>query len=410
MSMTPILKRELLVAARRGRIVGRRATFAGIFLGLVLAIFAAWYFGSGFMMSRGLMSFIAWQSFMWLALAHVALVPFRAAAESIAGERERQTLDFLMSTRLTSAEIVLGKLTACMSQYAMYAAAGLPVVLLLHVCGGVDIGLIAITYGALFCLAFFLIALSIWISVGAADTRRALSYSVLAFACWIVVPINVSAILPRTGLWVPALVYDVNAWVLASSPIGVLYRFAGGVANRSALLHSGAEMCGLQLAAGAVLIVWSIIRLRFLFRSSTSTERKGFVQSLIRPGWRFFERPRCGDDAIFWRETTAVRANFVSRAIGLVMLAGVYCGLIYIVLFFMNRAVIELWHHGYSAVRTTATPPEWNWIDRFSHPDYGLQPPVEHCASNSTWYCGPSVFPSCFCSRSRAQGCLPRQS
>ena len=36
------------------------------------------------------------------------------AAPSIAGEKDRRTLDFLLATRLSNAEIVLGKLAACM--------------------------------------------------------------------------------------------------------------------------------------------------------------------------------------------------------------------------------------------------------------------------------------------------------
>ena len=409
-SLTPVLKRELIVAARRGRVVGSRAVFVGFFLVLVLAIFTTWYFASGQVASRRMMSGVAWYSFLWIVLFHFGLVPYRPAAESIAGEKDRRTLDFLLGTRLSSAEIILGKLAACLMQFAMYAAAGVPVLLLLHVLGGVDILVIALAYAALLCLAFFLSALSIWISIGAPDPRRTMSYAFIACVCWIILPLHVAFILPRTGVWVPELVRTINAWVLSSSPTGLLLKFVGGVPKQAALLWASAQMCVLQVAAGVVLVVWTIIRLRSSCRASASNDRKGMLHFLIRPGWRFLPRRPVGDDAILWREMTTVRASLLSRSIGLVILAGVYCGLVYVVWFFMHRALVELWQHGYAAVTTSAAPLDLNWFTRFYMPDYGPNPPVNIAPRNSIWSCGPSAFRSFFCSRWARSASPPRPS
>jgi ABC-type Na+ efflux pump permease subunit len=376
-SLTPILKRELLVAARRGRIVASRAVLVGFFLAIVLAIFTTWYYSSGLVASRRLMSAVAWESFLTILLFHFGLVPYRLAAESIAGERDRRTLDFLLGTRLSSAEIILGKLAACLMQFVMYAAAALPLVLLLHVLGGVDIRMIALAYAALLCLAFLLSAFSIWISLGAPDARRALSYAFIGGVCWIIIPMQVAFVLPGTGVWVPALVKTINAWVLASSPLGLILKFVGGVNKQAALVSAAAQMCGLQVAAGAVFVILTIIRLRSSSRASASNDRKGMLHFLIRPGWRFLPRRPVSDDAILWREMTTVRASLLSRAIGSVILGGVYCGLVYLVWFFMRPALFELWHHGYAAVTTNAAPLDLNWFTRFYMPDYGPNPPVD---------------------------------
>jgi ABC-type Na+ efflux pump permease subunit len=93
------------------------------------------------------------------------------AALSIAGEKDCRTLDFLLATRLRNAEIVLGKLAACIAVFVADLAAGLPVMLLLHLLGGVDLRLIALAYAGLITTAFFLIALAIWVSTRAASLQ-----------------------------------------------------------------------------------------------------------------------------------------------------------------------------------------------------------------------------------------------
>ena len=56
----------------------------------------------------------------------------------IANEKQRKTLHYLLSSRLTSGEIVLGKLLARMLHVAVFLAIGLPIMSLLTLFGGVD--------------------------------------------------------------------------------------------------------------------------------------------------------------------------------------------------------------------------------------------------------------------------------
>lgn len=75
-----------------------------------------------------------------------ALVQFSTGTLAVAGsassilaeEKERQTLPFLLTTTLSDREIVLGKLAARFAQIAMVLLAGLPVLALMQVMGGVD--------------------------------------------------------------------------------------------------------------------------------------------------------------------------------------------------------------------------------------------------------------------------------
>ncbi len=52
-------------------------------------------------------------------------------AGAIAGEKDRGTLGLLLSSRLSSRDIVLGRLLGCLSQVAFLVAAGLPACILI---------------------------------------------------------------------------------------------------------------------------------------------------------------------------------------------------------------------------------------------------------------------------------------
>src|SRR5262245_29607322 len=232
LDITPVLNRELMTAARKSGLWGNRGFFAGTMLAIVLVTFAARYYWDGGHDSPALMTRVAFQSFLWIVFFHGILIMGAVtvrAAPSIAGEKERRTLDFLLATRLGNAEIVLGKLAACMAVFVADLAAGLPVTLLLHLLGGVDLGLITLAYAGLITTAFFLIALAIWVSTGESDLRQAGAVSVFWMFAWLVVPFFVSMVFPRFGIRLPGFLMTVNAWLMASSPLGLAMKIGGGV-------------------------------------------------------------------------------------------------------------------------------------------------------------------------------------
>ena len=70
-------------------------------------------------------------------------------AGSISGERERQTLELLMATRMTPAQIVFGKLAAALSTMSLLIVSSFPILAMVFVYGGVtvrDIGLLLLCY------------------------------------------------------------------------------------------------------------------------------------------------------------------------------------------------------------------------------------------------------------------------
>jgi ABC-type Na+ efflux pump permease subunit len=390
LDITPILNRELLVATRKTSLWGNRRFFAGMLLIIVLATFGArYYWDHAHVSDHDMMARVGFQAFLWMVIAQMVAiftVFWEWAAPSIALEKDRRTLDFLLATRLSNAEIVLGKLAACMTLLVAGFAAGLPIMLLLHPLGGIDLRLILVAYAGLFTTAFFMITLGIWVSTGATNVRVARAATTGWWIAWLFGPFFVSIILPSVGLRLPRVVLTANAWVLTSSPIGLLFKIGGGVRPSSGLLYAVAWMSGLQLAGGALLVIWAIARLRWAYRVNVSGDSQSVAARLTRPGWRLRAKPAVGDDPILWREMHTARAGLLGTMLGLVIYLGIYGMLTYFTFFFARPALIELWHHGYRTGIISAERPEWNLVIRFFMSGAEVNPPADFARTEFNLY------------------------
>jgi len=361
-----------------------------LLLTIILATFGArYYWDRGHVSNHDMMAKVALQAFVWMLLAHMGVILgdcSMRAVTSIALEKDRRTLDFLLATRLGNAEIVLGKTAACMTVRVAGLAGGLPIMLLLHPLGGIDLRLILLAYAGLMTTAFFMIALAIWVSTGAANVRVATGASVLCCFAWLIGPFFVSMVFPRIGLRLPSFVLTANAWVMASSPISLLLKIGGGATPSSGLLDAVAWMCGLQVAGGALFLLWAIAWLRSAYRWSVSGDHHDLAARLTRPGWRWRPKPPVGDDPILWRELHTARAGLLARMLGLVIWLGFYGILTYVTLFFARPALVEVWHHGYRSGITSAERPEWNLAIRFFIAGVEASPPADLARTDFNLY------------------------
>ncbi len=336
-----------------------------------------------------MMARVALQAFAWMLLAHMGVILGECsvrAVTSIALEKERRTFDFLLATRLGNGEIVLGKMAACMTFLVAGFAGGLPIMLLLHPLGGIDLRLILLAYAGLMTTAFFMIALAIFVSTGASNVRVASAASVLYWCAWLIGPFLVSIVFPRVGVRLPSFVLTDNAWVMASGPIGILLKIGGGATPSSGLMDAVAWMCGLQVAGGTLLLLWAIARLRSAYRRSVSGDHQNLAARLTRPGWRWRPKPPVGDDPILWRELHTSRAGLLAKALGLLVWLGFYGILTYVTLFFARPALIEVWRHGYLSGVTSAERPEWNLAIRFFLTGVDVSPPADLARTDFNLY------------------------
>jgi ABC-type transport system involved in multi-copper enzyme maturation permease subunit len=374
-----IIQRELVVAARRYREYSQRNSFAAILYVIVFGTIGAWYYWEGGHLSSQTMRWAAYQAFLWTALFHCAIggIIFARCAPAIAAEKDSRTLDFLLATRLNNAEIILGKLASCLIVLGATAAAGLPLMLALHVLGGVDLRLILLTYAAVASLALFLTSMAIWISTEASSVGRASSLMVLWTMAWVMGPFVLAMVLPRYGLRLPEWAATVNAWLLASSPVGLAIKLApGGIPSWYLLLYSAGWMMGLQLAGSIFFLAAAILRLRRAYRRNVNGEPAG-GRTRHRLAWRFRPRPAVGDDPILWRERYTTRTHGLVRAAGSLISLAILAGLAYGTYYFARPALLEVWRHGYGVPTGRRADLEFNLFVRMFVPNTSNGQPID---------------------------------
>ncbi|HYF94518.1 MAG TPA: hypothetical protein VD969_20055 [Symbiobacteriaceae bacterium] len=105
--------------------------------------------------------------FAMLGVAQFGLLVFAApglTAAAIAGEREKQTLDLLLITRLTPLQVVTGKLWAAVAFTLLLMFSSLPVYSLLFLMGGIALTNLTRTIVVYVVTVFLLGAVGIWFS------------------------------------------------------------------------------------------------------------------------------------------------------------------------------------------------------------------------------------------------------
>ena len=380
MTIIPIFRRELVHALRREGVHSQRGFFAGLMLTMVVGTFGVWAYSAGWELTNIDMALAAERAFLLViglhAMALMGPILVRTTM-SIAGEKDRRTLDFLILTRLSAIEIVLEKLASCLVLFATTIAAGVPVMLLLHLLGGVDFRLILVTYGGIGTTAFFMASLGIWFSVMSPNGRLAVNASALTTFAWLFGPLLLPMVLSRFGLRLPEWAAMINAWLIASSPLSLMMKVAMGVGASKGLTYALAWMCGLQVVSGVLLLIGSMARLRSAFRAHAGGDVRERERARKRPVWRLRPRPAVGDDPILWREMYTTSANGFMKAIGAIFNLVAVGVLGYATCYYARPAVVEVWRHGYTSGVTSNAKPEMNLFVRLFVTGLDAHAPVD---------------------------------
>ena len=200
----PIFTRELVLTPRRPRFYILRAAYC---LGLLLLVATAWLVLTGTQVVDtvgGLARFGA-SMFHLLAPLQLVVTTFFAAlmaASAVAQEKDRQTLDLLLMTRLTNWELVLGKLFASLITVSVLIVAALPIFAFLCLFGGVGFDQVLRT--TLVSLASMFVAGSIGATVAfwREKTFQALAGTTLALVMWVGLGEAFAAGLFGEGFWI----------------------------------------------------------------------------------------------------------------------------------------------------------------------------------------------------------------
>lgn len=197
----PIVKKDLQVTARSMRFSwGLFAYDAVLVLAFLLATAVIQASCDNYYSNSNIYSKLIYL-FPVLAVAQVfivALIVPIITASSISGEKERQTFDIMLTTCMSPFSIVLGKVVSAVIRILFFVAAGMPVMALSFVVGG-------LAWSSLFYFVLTIILLSVLSgSIGifcSSCCRRSISAVVLSFAIYFVIYVLTFVPLILNLLW-----------------------------------------------------------------------------------------------------------------------------------------------------------------------------------------------------------------
>jgi len=182
----PVFAREAL-----NRFRGRRAwpflliwiLGNGVVVYLLLILATSFDAGFGALIGRRIVGPFMFQGVCVLMILAIVMMIPGTAAVAVVGERERQTLQLVQVTPLSSLEIVLGKLWSVLGYVGWLLAAVLPVIAAPLLLGGVRLWDVLSALLMLGLVAFTIASLSMWVSARAKSSRAAVTGAYLiAFA------------------------------------------------------------------------------------------------------------------------------------------------------------------------------------------------------------------------------------
>jgi ABC-type Na+ efflux pump permease subunit len=361
MGLGPFLRRELTRSSRRRGTFWDRAMTATLVTALVAAVVVTWDWWEYDRLSVSGASRFALAMFGIVMGMQTLLVVGVVASEvspGVALERDKKTLDALLTTELSSAEIVLGLLGVGLVKTAAIHLAALPVVVLIVVLGGVDPLWVPLAYAGIAATACAMGALAAAVSAGARTAQSSLALMMLMAMGWLMLPFMAVVVLPRLWPWGGRLVTPPALWLLDSSPLALVMNIVG-VVRRTSLPHAVLRMIALELAGSLVLLAWAILRLRPASRALYDGEGRSALRRMLRKRWR--DRPPCGDDPVLWHDVHTIPwAHPLAILAGRLILWGSIAVLVFMTSLFAVPAFAELFANGYGVQPGRGEPLELN--------------------------------------------------
>jgi ABC-type transport system involved in multi-copper enzyme maturation permease subunit len=332
----PVVRYELITTARRGRFYLARVVYGLALLLLLWNEFRSFntnHPGGGTIEQVQTFAEATFIQFAGAQGAAVLCLIPALIAGVIADEHQRKTLHYLLASRLSSAEIVLGKLGGRLVHVGTFIALGIPVVCLLALYGGLNPENVWELYLGTFTTVIFASGLSILVSIMARRPRDAILAAYSLEALWLLLPVflvDFSRHLEDGPLW---WVAPVNHCVLLINPAYVweiatwkTYSFTRGGLRSAWFLGQFMSafywMVGLQALFGLSFVALAVMGLRPMRGNSwpgaqpqtgwwsrlaariSSVSNARVAASLTQNTLLLSspDRPPCGDDPMLWKE------------------------------------------------------------------------------------------------------------
>ena len=335
MLLGPLFHVEMVTVARRGRYFVLRVVYG------LLALFLLWiaYASSNVFWSRGadaishrqgaVLAGQFFASFCWLQILAILGVGPALAVGTIATERERRTIEYLFTTDLSNAEIILGKLVARLCLFGQLVLVGLPILFLFRLLGGIPARLLVVTFLFAATTSMMIAALSICVSVWSERTRDATVRVYLLLGVLTFLPIILHSAAgwgPFGSYWWNALGGPIVGYCISINPIWGMFTAMGSQHSLGAGLDMvlvwqtlSRQVLVSVLATG--LAIFAVRRVHLKETTKAAGNERQRRRRWRLPRWR---RP-LKDDPMIWKElfaaTATTRLGFVGRVSTALILA-----------------------------------------------------------------------------------------
>ncbi|MBU5590380.1 ABC transporter permease [Clostridium sp. MSJ-4] len=137
-NLNPVLRKEAKTTVRTWRVGVLLAIYSGILASVAVITFTMFIKNMVYGGSRYEELPTIYMAIESLQLVLILFIVPSLSASAISGERERQTLDILLSTKMSPLSIIMGKLMASLSKVILLIISTIPVFSLVFLFGGVN--------------------------------------------------------------------------------------------------------------------------------------------------------------------------------------------------------------------------------------------------------------------------------
>ena len=317
----PVLFYDMVTSARRARYFALRGSYAGLLLLFLFITFVSTYTGGMTPEQQaGRLAQNYFETFMLIQIITVMLLTPAYVAGSVADEKVKRTLEFLLATDLRNREIVLSKLLSRLANLTLFVMTGLPILSLIMFLGGVDPNMVLAGFAATALTMAGLGGLSILNSVSFKRPRDAVTMTYMALVAYLALSFVAEG---YRGRWLGGTFNDVleafnfgNIFIMLPK-VSQAAR-AGTLATEvPILLRSYGLFHGIAFAACTIL---AVLRLRRVaLKQMYGKARKSSVRTSL------FGRPTVGNQPMLWKEffvEGGFRFNILAVVILVLLLIG----------------------------------------------------------------------------------------
>ncbi len=316
----PVFAHERIVAARRWQVYAARSFLVAALLSAMAVI--AWnsssivtgnpgraYAGLGELYFYGLIG---------VELAIVMLAAPAAAAGAICADRARGTLDHILVTDLSDAEIVLGKLGARLLPVFGLVACSWPVMAISSLLGGIDPFALTLAFAIIVAVGVLgctmALALSVW-------ARKPHEVIMAVYACWTIILVAYPTWHRIAGF---AAIGNPPFWLLAANPFYLAY--TPYVAPNSTAWWSCSRFLFASSAGSVALILLAVWRMRPATLKVRSRGERVSRLGLLGRLTRVLPAPSLDRNPVLWREWHRSRPSaWMTILVGLTIGATTVC-------------------------------------------------------------------------------------